>query len=322
MLAVFLCYNIRLPHSDAVNKTKNTMSKRKIVVCGATGNQGGAVARYLLLNPEWQVVALTRNPRSEAAVKLRELGAEIVVADTKDQASVSAAFQDAYGVFGITQPWSIDKGTYNIQSEIIQGKNIIWACKSAGVEHVVFSFFLNLYNEPTGVNFIDSKLQLERHIKQQDLSFTIVRCALYMENLEQQISSARKNKIPGNFPADVKIPYIALEDIGSCIAYIFNHPKKYKSKTVDLIGDFVSGTEVADELNKIAGYRSFVYRQASKLMLRLFKPSIYRLRQYLEQLGYPPYVSEVLKAMEDSKKDFKTMNIKSFLESCKSIGKP
>jgi uncharacterized protein YbjT (DUF2867 family) len=297
------------------------MSTRKIVVCGATGNQGGAVVRSLVLNPEWQVVALTRNPLSEAALKLRELGADIVVADTKDQASVSAAFQDAYGVFGVTQPWSVDEGTFNIQSEIIHGKNIIWACKSAGVEHVVFSSFLNLHNEPTGVNFIDSKLQLERHIKQQDLPFTIVRCALYMENLEQQINTAEK-KIRGNFRADVKTPYIALEDIGSCVADIFNHPKKYRSKTVDLIGDFVSGKEVADELNKIAGYQSFVYSPASGLMLRLFKPSIYRLRQYLEQFAYPPYASEMLNALEDSKKDFKTMNIKSFLESSKSIGKP
>lgn len=303
------------------NKVKS-MSKRKIVVCGATGNQGGAAVRSLLLNPEWSVVALTRDLSSLAVIALKDLGAEVVMADTRDQASLFAAFQDAYGVFGVTQPWSADEGGYNIQSEIIQGKNIIWACKSAGVRHFVFTSFINLYNEVTGVSFIDSKLKLEHQIKQQNLPFTIVRCALYMENLEHLISSATNNKIRGNFPADAKIPYIALEDIGNYVNEIFNHPEKYKSKTVDLIGDFVSGNEVADELNKISGSNSFVFSPASKLMLRLFKPTIYRLRQYLEQFGYYPYPSEILKVVENSKTDFKTMNIKSFLESCKSISKP
>jgi uncharacterized protein YbjT (DUF2867 family) len=298
------------------------MSKRTIVVCGATGNQGGAVVRALLTNPKWDVVALTRDLLSEAALQLRERGAEVVSADTKDQASVFSAFKDAHGVFGVTQPWSAEEGRYNIQSELIQGKNIIWAAKSAGVKHVVFSSFINLYNEETGVGFMDSKLQLERHIKQENLPFTVARCALYMENLEQQINSAKKNKIQGNFSADAKVPYIALEDIGNCVADIFDHTEKYRLKTVDLIGDFVSGKDVADELNKISESRSFVFSPASKLMLWLFKPPIYRFRQYLEQFGYYPYPSEILKAIENSKKDFKTMNIKSFLESCKSIGKP
>jgi uncharacterized protein YbjT (DUF2867 family) len=297
------------------------MYKRKIVVCGATGNQGRSVIRSLLLHSEWNVVALTRDPTSLTSIALVNLGAEVVFANTRDQASLFTAFQDAYGVFGITQSWSAEDGGYNIQSEIIQGKNIIWAAKSAGVKHIVFSSFINLHNEVTGVSFIDSKLLLEGQIKQQNLPVTIVRCALYMENLEQQINSAKTNIIRGNFPAYAKIPYIALEDIGNCVAYIFDHPEKYRSKTVNLIGDFVSGMEVADELNKISESTSFVFSPASKLMLWLSNPPIYRLRQYFEQFGYPPFASGMLKAIENSKKDFKTMNIKSFLENCKSIGK-
>jgi uncharacterized protein YbjT (DUF2867 family) len=48
-----------------------------IVVTGATGRQGGAIARFLLKDG-WHVRALTRKQDSQKARKLAELGAEVV----------------------------------------------------------------------------------------------------------------------------------------------------------------------------------------------------------------------------------------------------
>jgi uncharacterized protein YbjT (DUF2867 family) len=54
------------------------MSERKVVlVTGATGNQGGAVARALLGRGH-RVLALTRRPRSEATRQLAPAGAKTV----------------------------------------------------------------------------------------------------------------------------------------------------------------------------------------------------------------------------------------------------
>ena len=51
--------------------------KRIVLVAGATGSQGGAVADALLSRGH-TVIALTRNPESENARKLVERGATVV----------------------------------------------------------------------------------------------------------------------------------------------------------------------------------------------------------------------------------------------------
>jgi uncharacterized protein YbjT (DUF2867 family) len=71
------------------------MSKT-ITVIGATGQQGGAVARVLLATKKWNVRAVTRNPNSEAAKTLAKQGAEIVTADVSDETSLSRAFQVSF----------------------------------------------------------------------------------------------------------------------------------------------------------------------------------------------------------------------------------
>jgi uncharacterized protein YbjT (DUF2867 family) len=54
-------------------KEEHGMTKKIILVTGATGNQGGATARHLL-SDGWQVRALVRNPSSETAISLARAG--------------------------------------------------------------------------------------------------------------------------------------------------------------------------------------------------------------------------------------------------------
>src|SRR5688572_17246092 len=58
-----------------------------VVVTGATGRQGRAVSRALLANG-WPVRAMTRHPEKPAARALADAGAELVVADMEDPASL------------------------------------------------------------------------------------------------------------------------------------------------------------------------------------------------------------------------------------------
>jgi hypothetical protein len=113
------------------------MAKTIITVTGATGAQGGGLARALLADPsgEFAVRAVTRKPDGDAARALASQGAEIVTADLDDVASLRRVFDGAYGAFCLTNYWehmSPDK-------EIAQAKNLADASRASGVIHALWS---------------------------------------------------------------------------------------------------------------------------------------------------------------------------------------
>ncbi|KAK3316027.1 NAD(P)-binding protein [Apodospora peruviana] len=79
--------------------------KKLICVVGATGNQGGSVARRFLQDPRFTVRGLTRNTSSPAAQALAALGAEMVSAELDDVETLKAAFRGANLIFSVTQYW-------------------------------------------------------------------------------------------------------------------------------------------------------------------------------------------------------------------------
>src|SRR3954447_20644731 len=81
-----------------------------IAVTGATGDQGGATARALL-GAGHRVRALTRQPESPAAHRLRALGAALRQADFDDRASLDAALAGADALFAVTTPFGSDLAT-------------------------------------------------------------------------------------------------------------------------------------------------------------------------------------------------------------------
>src|ERR1700751_5810494 len=97
-------------------------NKKLIAVIGATGQQGGAVVRALEADSQFKVRALTRNP-----AKHRELADEVIQADLSRPETLAAAFEGAYSVFLVTNPW--EQGT----NEIEQATAAIRAAKDAGV---------------------------------------------------------------------------------------------------------------------------------------------------------------------------------------------
>ena len=111
--------------------------KRVIAVVGATGAQGGGLARAILADSsgEFSVRAITRDPGSEKARELAALGAEVVAGDVDDEASLEQAFAGAHGAFCVTFFWA----HFSPELEITQAGNMARAAKSAGVQHVIWS---------------------------------------------------------------------------------------------------------------------------------------------------------------------------------------
>ena len=93
-----------------------------IVVCGATGQQGGAVIDSLLALGEKNIRGLTRDVTSRHAETLRARGVVMVKADLANADSLAAAFDGARAVFAVTQPWTADYKKASPWVEVEQGK--------------------------------------------------------------------------------------------------------------------------------------------------------------------------------------------------------
>jgi hypothetical protein len=93
-------------HNTNSNTNGNTTTKKKlVVVVGATGNQGGSVARRFLQDSSYAVRGLTRDTSSAAASELAALGVDMVRADLDDVDSLKAAFAGANVIFSVTNYW-------------------------------------------------------------------------------------------------------------------------------------------------------------------------------------------------------------------------
>jgi uncharacterized protein YbjT (DUF2867 family) len=99
--------------------------KKIIAVVGATGAQGGGMARAILADAQggFAARALTRKPESDKAKALAAQGAEVVAADLDDVESLKRAFAGAYGAFCVTNYWEL----FSPEKELAQAAHMAQA---------------------------------------------------------------------------------------------------------------------------------------------------------------------------------------------------
>src|SRR5689334_17596214 len=158
----------------AGERNQNMAQELTVVVTGATGKQGGAVARGLLKRGH-KVRAVTRDPNSSQAKALADAGATLVAASLEDTAGIRKALEGATSIFAMTTPFG---GT---DAEIRQGVAAADAAKAAGV-HLVFTS-VGSANRQTGVPHFDSKYEVEKYIAKAGVRATILAPVAFMENL-------------------------------------------------------------------------------------------------------------------------------------------
>lgn len=224
-------------------------SDEVIVVIGATGQQGGAVARHLLRAGR-HVRALVRDKNKESAQALSKLGAELVQVDIYKRASLDQAFSGAHGVFSVTNFWLPDVG---FDGEITQGKQIADAAMEASVQHFIYSS-VGAAHRGMGQKHFESKWIVEQYIQEIGLPYTIVRPVAFMDNVEWTRASASNGTIQsmGTRP-DKKTQLIAVDDIGAIVAILFSHASEYFGKVLELAGDEISDPEKAEIISRVIG---------------------------------------------------------------------
>src|SRR5881394_2153057 len=99
------------------------MANTKVIaVVGATGAQGGGLARAILSDPSggFACRAMTRDPNKDTARALAAKGAEVGRADMDDVESLKKVFAGAHGVFCVTNFWE----HFSAEREKAQAKNM------------------------------------------------------------------------------------------------------------------------------------------------------------------------------------------------------
>jgi uncharacterized protein YbjT (DUF2867 family) len=210
--------------------------KPTILVTGATGAQGGSVARHLLAAGRWNVRALTRRPSAEPAAELRAAGAEVVAGDLGDPESLGPALAGCAGVFGVTNFWE------HLGAEAAHGRNLVDAVAASGVRHFVFSTLPSYHRLSGGelpVPHCDIKGQLEDYARARGLPVTFVHVAFYYQNF---LALPPRPQADGSyafgFPqGDTPLAAVAVEDVGGVVAPLFDRPDEFTGRTVGIVGD-------------------------------------------------------------------------------------
>jgi len=221
-----------------------------ILITGATGQQGGAVARELL-RAGHKVRALTRKPGSEAAKLLAALGAEVVAGDLNDEASVRRALAGAWGALGVQNTWEA-----GVELEEQQGKTFARLAREAGVQHFVYAS-VGSAQRNTGIPHFENKWRVEETIRGLGFpSWFIYRSSFFMENL---LSPWFKPAIDQGMLAvaikpETRLQMIAVADIGKYGRLAFERHAELNGMALDISGDELTMPEAAAILTRLIGY--------------------------------------------------------------------
>ncbi|HLF57825.1 MAG TPA: NmrA/HSCARG family protein [Thermoanaerobaculia bacterium] len=241
-------------------------SKKILAVIGATGAQGGGLARSILADPagEFAVRAITRKPDSERARALAAAGAEIVVADADEPATLERAFAGAYGAFCVTNFWE------HLSPEREYEQATALARATAGLEHVVWSTLedtrkwipvedprLPTLREKYTVPHFDAKGEADAVFEAEPAPTTFLLPAFYWENFIYFGAGPRPDAdgelvlaLPlGGTP----LPGIAVEDIGRCAHGIFRRGPGRNGERFGIAGEVLSGEQLAAKMARALG---------------------------------------------------------------------
>ncbi len=253
-----------------------------ILVTGATGRQGGAVARQLLAKG-FSVCALTRHPGSVAGRELAAGGVTVVAGDFDDPASLTGALVGVSGVFAMQTPY--EAGT---EQEEIHGIRLAEAALAAGVQHLVYSSVASA-DLPTGVPHFESKGRIERRVRALGFPcLTILRPTFFMEMLLSpgNLRALARGRIEMSLHPATRVAMIAVEDIAQMAVAAFIDPALWNGKAVELAGDNPNFTEVADAFSAALS-RDVAYIQVPPEEIDADTRPKPGTQRWLEAVGWP-----------------------------------
>ncbi|MET7435798.1 MULTISPECIES: NmrA/HSCARG family protein [Streptomyces] len=255
------------------------MSEKKIIaVTGATGSQGGSVARSILADRDsaFAVRAITRNPASPAARELAALGAELVRADFHDEPTVHKAFEGAHGAFLVTDFWA--HGSAAKETEEIGV--LVRAAEAAGLRHVIWSTLedtrellplddqrMPVLQEKYNVPHFDAKGAGNKLFTEAGVPTTFLNTTFFFQGFLDAFLPKRAEDgvltVTMPFEDGKLLSGVDVADIGRTAHALLKGGERFVGRTVGLAGDHLTGAQYAEKLGAAIGepvrFRSVPY---------------------------------------------------------------
>ena len=187
----------------------------KYLITGVDGKLSGRVAETMLntVSPEQLIFTcpnLSRIPEKKKTL-WESKGVTLRQANYDDVDSMSKTFCGANRLFFIS---SILNGPKRVQ----QHKNVIEACKQAGVEHITYTSFFGADREGYHQYVLPDHRTTETMLRECGIPYNIMRNNLYMENyLTTSVMLAMlSHNIWGTTAGEGKVTSIAKDDSARC----------------------------------------------------------------------------------------------------------
>ena len=267
-----------MPHSNGLEGRSS--EPKRVLVTGATGQQGGGLSR-LLLKRGHHVRALTRKPDGPAASELRKLGAEVVVGDLGNLESVERAATGVDVGFLVATPFEQGPG-----AESRFGKTGVDGMRRAGVPYIVYSSVSDA-DRKTGIPHFDSKAEVEQHLRTSGTDYTVVAPVFFMENLFAPWVAATLPQ--GMFATGVlperKLQMISLAEIAQFTTLAVERPKAFRGRRMNLASDEPTPTEIARVLSELSG-RPIAYQAIPLDRVRAQSEDFAKMYDWFNRVGY------------------------------------
>jgi len=255
-------------------------NKRKILVTGATGQQGGALAR-LLLQKKYEVYALIRSTKSESpkAQNLRNQGAKLVEADLDKPDSLEQATNGIDSVF-LMGTW-VEVGT---EGETRRGKMMVDIAKEKKIEHIVYSSVVNA-DKNTGIPHFESKYKVEQHIKNSGIPYTIIGPTFFMDNLlSYSLAGLQQGQVALPLSPSRILQQSAVENIAEFSALALERRNSFIGKRIDIASDEITGEQAAKVLSNELGHK-IRYEQVPMEQIRQASEDLAVMFEWFERIG-------------------------------------
>lgn len=217
-----------------------------ILITGATGQLGKAVANYLLAENATGLAVFVRD--TSKVQDLTEKGVEVRVGSYDDYNSMLVAFK------GVDKLYFVSGS--DIEKRTKQHENVVKAAKEAGVGHIVYtSFIRNDETEKSPIAMVArSHIKAEEWIKESGMNYTILRHNIYMDMIPMFIGDQVLETGVIYLPAgETKVAFMLRDDMALAGARVLL-TEGHENKVYDITNESaVTFSEIASGISRLTG---------------------------------------------------------------------